>query len=84
MSVGKDGEARNDWRTSFEGRIYADQTLLAESPVLQKTGPKQWHFDMPIPPGTRQIRFVVSEAHNRNHNDWANWVQTGFKTGKSD
>jgi len=37
-----------------------------------------WRFDVKIPPGSRQINLVATDAGNRCAYDLGNWARAGF------
>ncbi len=76
--VGLDFEMRKDDRPSVVFKVYADKTLLADSPVLTWKTVSHWHFDVPIPARSRQIRLIVTDADDGIAADHADWVDAGF------
>ena len=64
-------------------KVFLDGQLAAESPVL-RISQVPWRFDVPIPPGSRQIVLVCDDAGNRSPYDLGNWVKAGFVLEKSD
>ncbi|MBE9914715.1 hypothetical protein G8C92_11790 [Paenibacillus donghaensis] len=64
-----------DKRASMTFRVYADETLLAESPVLHANG--YWYFDVAIPEGAQHLNLIVDDMGS-NEFDHADWVNAGF------
>ena len=60
-------------------RVFLDGNLAAESPVM-RISQVPWRFDVPIPPGTRQISLAVIDGGKHSPYNLANWVQGGFTT----
>jgi hypothetical protein len=58
-------------------KIIIDGQLMAQSPVMRITE-EPWRFDVPIPPGSKRISLVATDAGNGNKEDLANWVNAGF------
>ena len=63
-------------------RIFIDGRLVAESPVMRILS-TAWRFDVPIPPGSRNIHLVATDAEDGSREDYANWVDAGFLVRKS-
>ena len=61
-------------------RVLLDGEVAAESPLMRFLHPP-WHFDVPIPAGTRQVVLVAHPGRDGNREDVANWVDAGFVTG---
>ena len=79
--VGLDRDPRSRWgRSSVVFEVHADKLLLASSPLLKNKVITAWHFDVPVPPGTKNVRLVVTDGGDGKHEDYANWVEAGFKT----
>lgn len=57
-------------------RVYADNELLGESPLVSHFD--YWHFDLPLPEGAKEVRLVVDETADGPLNDHGDWVQAGF------
>jgi hypothetical protein len=67
---------------SVRVRIYADETLLTETPILTY-GQKLWNVDIEIPTGVsgnrpERLRIVVDKATNGIDQDHTNIVNAGF------
>ena len=58
-------------------KVFIDGRLAAESPVT-RISQAPWRFDVPIPPGARQIVLVCDDAGSRSPYDLGNWVEAGF------
>jgi nicotinamidase-related amidase len=58
-------------------KVFIDGKLAAASPVMRLLE-EPWRFDVRIPPGSKQISLVVTDAGNGNREDLANWVNAGF------
>jgi hypothetical protein len=58
-------------------QVYLDGELAAQSPVM-RISQVPWRFDVPIPPGSRQIVLVCDDAGSRSPYDLGNWVEVGF------
>lgn len=59
-------------------KVFVDGQLAAESPVM-RISQVPWRFDVPIPPGSRQIVLVCDDANSRSPYDLGNWVEAGFR-----
>jgi hypothetical protein len=62
-------------------KVFVDGRLAAESPVM-RISQVPWRFDVPIPPGSRQIVLVCDDAGSRSPYDLGNWVEAGFVLDK--
>jgi hypothetical protein len=78
--AGIDHSQRHDERPSVAFKVYADEKLLAESPVLKWDTIDHWHFDCAIPRGCKRVRLIVTDAGDGNACDHADWVDAGFVT----
>ena len=58
-------------------KVFIDGRLAAQSPVT-RISQAPWRFDVPIPPGSRQIVLVCDDAGSRSPYDLGNWVEAGF------
>jgi len=67
---------------SVQFRVFIDGQPAFESPPL-KLGQEPWRFDVPIPPGSRQINLTVTDAGSRSILDLADWVDAGFVLRKN-
>jgi len=38
-----------------------------------------WRFDVPLPRGARLISLAVTDAGDGGRQDYANWVDAGFR-----
>lgn len=59
-------------------KVFLDGKLAAQSPAM-RISQVPWRFDVPIPPGSRQIVLVCDDAGSRSPYDLGNWVEAGFK-----
>ncbi len=59
-------------------RVYADDKLLAESPLLVQHD--CWFFNVPIPAGARQIRLYCNDGGDNINGDHGDWAGAGFLT----
>ena len=57
--------------------MFVDGKAAAASPVMRMSA-EPWRFDVPIPPGARQISLSATDAGSRNVLDLGNWVDAGF------
>jgi hypothetical protein len=58
-------------------QVFLDGELAAQSPVM-RISQVPWRFDVPIPPGSRQMVLVCDDAGSRSPYDLGNWVEVGF------
>lgn len=63
-------------------KIFIDGKLVAESPELRNSQ-WAWSLRVAIPKGSRIINLVVTDAGNGNMYDYADWVNAGFITSKT-
>ncbi|MBN2449976.1 MAG: sulfatase-like hydrolase/transferase [Lentisphaeria bacterium] len=57
-------------------QVLLDGREVASSPLLT---PRRHHgFDIPIPPGSREIRLRVTDGGNGSGSDHGDWVDAGF------
>ena len=63
-------------------KVFIDGRLAAESPVT-RISQAPWRFDVPIPPGARQIVLVCDDAGSRSPYDLGDWVEAGFVLKKT-
>ena len=81
-------EERAGWRGSIVARVYLDETLMQESPLL-RAGDAPWNVDVAIPrrlpSGTtpQRLRLVITDGGNGINCDWCDWVNAGFITRNS-
>jgi CubicO group peptidase (beta-lactamase class C family) len=81
-------EERVSWRASVVARVYLDETLAVESPLL-RAGDAPWNVDVTIPgrlrSGTapRRLRLVITDGGNGLNSDCCDWVSAGFITRKN-
>ncbi|AQQ71308.1 Alpha-xylosidase [Limihaloglobus sulfuriphilus] len=72
----------NNTGTDYQGevifKVYVDDQLLAESPIVAKG--QNYIFDIELPCNADEIRLVVNEANEGPNFDHANWVNSGFIT----
>ncbi len=54
------------------------ESELATSPVVRFGGTEEWHFDVAIPDGVMQIKFVVTDAGDNDKSDHGDWGDCGF------
>ncbi len=62
--------------------IFLDGKEASASPVM-RIAVESWRFDVKIPPGTRRISLVATDAGDGNKEDLANWVNAGFVVKKA-
>jgi hypothetical protein len=75
-AAGLDDEMR-DWTLgSITYQVFVDGKLLHESPVLRQG--EAWFINVPIPPGSKQIRLVVGDAGDGINCDHGDWGDAGF------
>ena len=74
--VGLDDEEKGDPRATVVFEVYADGKLLGRSPLMRPNA--RWHFNVALPPGSRQIRLVVTDAGDGIFCDHGNWASAGF------
>ncbi len=78
-------EERASWRASVVAKVYLDDELIAESPLL-RAGDAPWNMDVALPsrPASsarpRQLRLVVTDGGDGINSDWCDWVNAGFVT----
>ena len=60
-------------------KVFLDGKLAAESPAT-RISQAPWRFNVPIPPGSRQIVLVSDDAGARGPYNLGNWVEAGFVT----
>jgi hypothetical protein len=77
--AGIDDEIASD-RASVVFKIYVDDVLLAQSPVVRRH--QFWHFNVRLPRNGNQIKLVAATADDTNHSDHADWVNAGFITSR--
>jgi hypothetical protein len=58
-------------------KVFLDGREASTSPVM-RTAALPWRFDVKLPPGTRTISLVATDAGDGNKEDLANWVNAGF------
>ncbi len=58
-------------------QVYIDSHLMAESPVM-RVSEVPWRFNVKIPPASKTIRLVVTDAGDGPRMDIAGWCNTGF------
>ena len=64
-------------RPTIVFRVFVDGLLAAESPVM-RIQHEPWRFDVTIPPGSRLISLVATDAGDGNRLDLGDWVNAGF------
>ena len=62
---------------SVQFQVYIDGKLGAESPIM-RLGQEPWRFDVKLPPGSRLINLVATDAGSRSPLDLADWADAGF------
>lgn len=62
---------------SVVAEIWIDGERVAASPILRYQA-EPWRFDVAIPPGSRQLGLIVTDAGDGNRYDFANWIEAGF------
>ncbi|MFO1499992.1 MAG: NPCBM/NEW2 domain-containing protein [Verrucomicrobiota bacterium] len=60
-------------------KVFIDGRQAAASPVMRLLE-EPWRFNVPIPPGSRRLSLVATDAGDGNREDLANWVNAGFVT----
>jgi hypothetical protein len=77
-AVGLDDEM--DWYAlgSVIFRVYVDEKLVAESPLLLQHD--CWFFNVPVPAGARQIRLYCNDGGDNINGDHGDWAGAGFLT----
>jgi CubicO group peptidase (beta-lactamase class C family) len=81
-------EERVSWRASVVGKVYLDETLVAESPLL-RAGDAPWNVDVTIPrrlrsgATPRRLRLIITDGGNSLNSDCCDWVNAGFITRKN-
>lgn len=58
-------------------KVFIDGQQAAASPVMRVSSPA-WRFDVPIPPGSRTVTLVATDAGDGSREDLADWAQAGF------
>jgi hypothetical protein len=58
-------------------KVYVDEKLAAESPVMRISQPP-WHFDVPLPEGSKRLKLEVTAAGDGSRLDQALWPESGF------
>jgi hypothetical protein len=58
-------------------KVYVDDKLAAESPVMRISQPP-WHFDVPLPEGSKRLKLEVTDAGDGPRLDQALWPESGF------
>jgi hypothetical protein len=74
-------------QSSIVFKVYADDTFLAESPILTLMGPRHgtvdyrhWCFDLALPEGTKTLHLVTTDAGDGPEFDHGDWCAAGFIT----
>ena len=81
-------EERASWRASVVAKVYVDEVLVVESPLL-RAGDAPWNVDVTIPrrlrsgATPRRLRLVITDGGNGINSDWCDWVNAGFITRKN-
>ena len=63
-------------QASVQFQVYADETLLAQSPVLRRGGVHR--FDIGLPPAAKQLRLIANDGGDGPAHDWADWINAGI------
>jgi len=58
-------------------KVFIDGQEKAASPVMRVLS-LAWRFDVPIPPGARNISLVAMDAGDGSREDFADWANAGF------
>jgi hypothetical protein len=58
-------------------KIVIDGRIVSTSPVLRISEPP-WRFNVEIPPGSRRLAILTTDAGDGNREDLVNWVDAGF------
>jgi hypothetical protein len=59
-------------------KVYLDGQEAAYSPVMKVLSPA-WRFDIEIPSDAKIISLIAMDAGDGSREDFANWVNAGFK-----
>jgi hypothetical protein len=62
-------------------KVFLDGKEVSSSPVMRISA-EPWRFDVAIPPGSRILSLVATDAGDGNKEDLANWADAGFVTAK--
>ena len=58
-------------------KVYVDEKLAAESPVMRISQPP-WHLDGPLSKGSKRLKLEVTDAGDGSRLDQAQWPESGF------
>lgn len=75
-AVGLDEETKESKTGSVVFKVFLDDKLCEISPVLEASS--LWHINVPIPPQSKQIKLVVTDAGDGVAYDHADWANAGF------
>ncbi|MFD0714554.1 NPCBM/NEW2 domain-containing protein [Paenibacillus sp. GCM10027626] len=75
--VGADDEIGDEkgGKASMIFRVFVDNQLLAESPIIEKG--QYWYYNELLPEGAKQIRLNL-DKYDINNSDHGDWVNAGF------
>jgi hypothetical protein len=77
-AVGLDDEMNWYGLGSVIFRVYVDEKLIAESPLLLQHD--CWFFNVPMPAGARRIRLYCNDGGDNINGDHGDWAGAGFLT----
>ena len=63
-------------------KVFIDGKEASSSPVMRISA-EPWRFNVAIPPGSRILSLVATDAGDGNKEDLANWAEAGFVTSKA-
>jgi transglutaminase-like putative cysteine protease len=76
--VGVDDEMSADSPASVVFKVFFDDHLVKQTPLLRPDQPMP--LNLPIPKGSSQIRLVVTDGGDGANSDHADWCHAGFIT----
>jgi alpha-galactosidase len=76
--AGIDDDTKGRGSVTFE--VYVDGRMVYETPILRAR--QQWHIDVPLAPGAKTLRLVLTVGPDDYNYDWGDWLNAGFVTGK--
>ncbi|MDR3692264.1 MAG: NPCBM/NEW2 domain-containing protein [Fimbriimonas sp.] len=80
-----DTEFKHPSMTSLHFLVYADDQLLAKSPLMEVQPPdhQRFAFDLSIPAGARVLRLVTDDDGDGPEFDYGDWANAGFIVNRS-
>ena len=75
--MGVDDAAKGSPTAAVEFRVFADNLLRYQSPVM-KAGQDPEPIEVAIPAGARQLRLEAISPTEDNPADYADWANAGF------